>query len=508
VGAYPSTVARDFKDTLYSGVDRDLNDKGGYGKAPMIKYLVNRWGAAKVNELYASIKTGATPGAAFFAVFPEPAEKWWPDLLRQHLVTGLYPWPPAARIPDAVPQGNPAGAPQLSWPLRPDLGERPWDITTAHALYTEFNFLRRDEAGHSRIAWFGPDYRLPVYLKPTSIGKAKLLAFKKSVGSAGYEFLGAGDTVYFPGALLNSPDTALLLITQTAHVAPYTGHSTIDYAVDLRLPNGDWYFPAVRNLAEAMTYACSNPGDTASIEMAENVTSIFSFLAGAGTWTYKAGSAPQTWEWTVAPEMADSLRFYRITASSALTLKGEDSIVVTGRFALDWLSSLAAGAPAPHLPVWIWLLVPVTALPFLVRRRLHRLAPWVAAATALVIGACDIGMVALALDESFEFRFGKLRFTADSTKPNVVQMELRDGNGKTTVHTFRSEYWIYNRNQAGDITDSVKQICTGSGTATYKVDGDAWRNGVKPPSAVPPSLSAVFGRPVRVPPAWKSMVRP
>lgn len=508
VGAYPSTVARDWKDTLYSGIDRDLNTEGGYGKAPMIKYLANRWGPARVNAMYGDIKAGVTPAAAFFMSFPEPAESWWPDLLKQHLTAGLYPWPPRFRIPDDPPAGNPAGAPQLSWGRVPRLGADEWQVTTAHALSTEFNFLQRNDAAELRTDWFGPDYRLPVYLKPASIGKAKLLAFRKAAGSAGYEFLGVGDTVHFPGALLASPDTALLLVTQTAHVAPYTGHSTIDYVVDLRLPNADWYFLAVSNVAEAMTYTCSSAGENDSLDIAENATSVFNFLARAGTWTWKPGANPQTWEWAVAPAMVDSLLKYRITATSALTLKGADSIVVTGRFTLDWLSSVTAGAPVPHLPVWVWLLVPVSALPFLVRRRLHRLAPWVAATTALAIGACEFGQIALAVDESFEFRFGKFRFTADSTRPLLVQMELRDGNGKTTVHRHQTEYWVYTYDDWGGIADSTKRTCTGTGTATYKLDGSAWHDGIRPPMELPPSLSALLGRPVAVPEALKSRVRP
>lgn len=514
-GAYPSTVARSWKDSLYSGIDRDLSAEAGYGKAPMIKFLAARKGQGAIGQIYADIKTGATPAAALFLAFGEPVATWWPALLRQHLETGLYPWDHQSLVPNS-PALN-GGAPQLNWKVDPRLGESLLSVDQTHALSTEFDFLRRNSPTAPRQDWFGPDFELPVYLAPGSLGKAKLLAFRKAAGSAGkYSFIAMGDTVRFPGSLLASNDTALLLITHVAPSAPYTGHTRLQYVIDLRLPNGDWRVTDVRDVQDGMSYACTPSGDSDSLNVESNIEQILALQAGAGQWVRKAGVVPEVYEWKAHPGAADTLARFGITTTSTITLKGADSVVVQGTFVLNWLSSLMAGAPAPvpHLPAWFWVLVPVGAVPFVLRRRTRWMAPWAVVVSAAVIGACDIGQIAFGINESYEFRFGEFQFMADSTAPDVVQLELRDGTGRTTVNSYRSEYWTYTTNDKGETVDSTKHVCTGSGTSTYEVDMDVWRDGVEPPDAAEavPTLSEVLGRPVpataRIPAGLRLRVRP
>lgn len=508
VGVYPSTVARDWKDSLYSGIDRDLQANAGYGKAPMIKFLASRKGRAAIGQMYADIKAGATPAAAFFLAFGEPSSTWWPALLRQHLENGLYPWDAANLVPGGAP---------LKYTLTPNLGLRSYELDNAHALSTMFVYLTRQRPNELRDDWFGPDYDMPVYLGANALGKGKVMAFRKTAGAAGrYTFLATGDTVRFPSALLSSRDTALLLITHVSPSAPYTGHTNLTWFVDLRLPNGDWHTTDVRDVRDGMQYACTPSGSSDSLDVKANVSQILALQAGAGSWVYKAGSNPEVYEWKARPGAADTLAQYRITTASTVTIKGNDSIVVQGTFTLDWLSSLMAGAPVtvPHLPVWLWVLVPVSAVPFAFRRRTRWMAPWAVVVSAVVLGACDVGQIAFGLSESYEFRFGDFRFMADSTTPDVVQMELRDGAGKTVVSSYRSEYWTYTTDEKGEKVDSTKHVCTGSGTSTYEVDMDVWRDGVEPPDApmAVPRLSEVLGRPVpsaaRIPPALRLRVRP
>jgi hypothetical protein len=106
--------------------------------------------------------------------------------------------------------------------------------------------------------------------------------------------------------------------------------------------------------------------------------------------------------------------------------------------------------------------------------------------------SCDVGVISLQFDETLEYAFTKPRYTADLNDNSAPLMELNLGSGKSTLNTLRSEYWSYIRNQAGEKTDSVRSVCTGSGTSTYTPSQIAYPDGVVPPSM--PSVRATMER--------------
>jgi hypothetical protein len=95
---------------------------------------------------------------------------------------------------------------------------------------------------------------------------------------------------------------------------------------------------------------------------------------------------------------------------------------------------------------------------------------------------CGVGQIAMKIDESFDYTFTRLKYTADPAKPNDPLMLLVNGKGETKLNAYRSEYWTYTTGTGG-VKDSVRTLCTGTGTSTYPVSGAAYTDGVTPPSA-------------------------
>ncbi|NOT09570.1 MAG: Ig-like domain-containing protein, partial [Gemmatimonadales bacterium] len=56
---FTNPTALSWRDSLFSGLDRWLVPNSGYGKAPTIKYIVDRLGADKVRQIWTDIRTGA-----------------------------------------------------------------------------------------------------------------------------------------------------------------------------------------------------------------------------------------------------------------------------------------------------------------------------------------------------------------------------------------------------------------------------------------------------------------
>jgi len=483
---YNAPIAMGWRDSLYAGFSASMTGSSGYGRAPLLKYVEDRWGKAKVREMYVSMQNGMTPIAAFLANIPEPPAVWWPDLLTKLLTGTLYPWPPNQVLPNEDPT-DPFAAMQ---PLDVYTDALPVAIDL-NGLGANIQRIRRDSTR------FGPQYQLPVYLETGAASGELLLLVGPANGTAHHAKIGQGDTVLVPAtALRDYTRSILVVVAQTAPVAPYQTTTPFDLVADLRLPEGDYYFPTFRDLNDGVRITCVPANLTETVDIEDNAESIFSLMSQGGTWKRKApvGTAVPTYEWTPTPEFADTLRKYQFTLASVAGLKSRvhDSVIVTARMTLNWS---ATTAPQPAVPArinWIWLLVPASALPFLFRRRRR----WLAAAVPLVMTfslvACGVGLISYTWDESFELRFGKFRYTADPANPNSVQLALTEGRGTTTFTNYRSEHWVYIKDAQGNKTDSTKTTCTGTGSATYRLDGAVYPDGVKPPTA--PTVVDILSR--------------
>ncbi len=482
---YINETALSWKDSLYSGVVSGMGAKSGYGKAPLMKYLANRFGDAKVKEIWASVQGGADPITAVVGAVPEAPSLWWPQVINQQWGGSLYPWTPAQLMPDYQKYGL---------TLLP--GRREYLSDALKPLGVETDLMERD------TAMFGPNFRLPVYLDPVSMGKGRILVLEKPAAATHFRPIVGTDTVFIPGNRLRTVDTVAMLLTRTELVAPYNTTRKLQYYVDLRLPNGDWFMPTVTNVNDNIRFACDT-GVTVSMDPADNVTSVWSFLANAGTWTRKDNPAvPATYEWAVDPAMADSLSLLGITLSSTLRESAKDTVYAQAR--LRWAP--AAGSVSRFTKsgtsgaAWWWWLVPIGLVPVAVSKKTRRALPAIGAAVLLfVVGCVGIGAINWTIDETFDFSFTKMRWTADPNDANATLMELNNGVGKTTMNQYLLQYWRYIYDANDVKVDSVRGQCTGTGAATYSVSGVAYNNGVKPPETGASSeLTGILERSMRV----------
>ncbi len=479
---YNNDIALSWKDSMFTGLSSNMVANSGYGKAPMAKYIAKRWGDAKVKEILNLAKGGMAPTAAFLTGIAEDPELWWPDLLNQHLGGSLYPWSVANLIP------------KHRYNINIKTGVRWYDTDQLYPLGVEGEFLKRD------TAMFGPNFMLPIYLHDDNRGAGTILGYLKTSASANFRPLAAGDTVKIPGHLLQRPDSILLLLTRfETTLAPLFGTlRLLRFFVDLRLPEADWYFPTITNLNSGIAFTCDKPGNTVTMDIGDNATSVWSLLAGAGTWKRPAGpvGAWETQTWSPTPAWADTLRKYSIELTSTLsTVANGDTIRANARLKFNTATAPGGSSSPPGSErggaSWWWLIVPIGTLPLAFNRRTRLMGISATGLSLLVLASCGIGQINFAMDESFEYVFTKFRFTADSAKPNDPLMQLYQGSGKTTMTSYRSEYWSYTTDPAtGAKTDSTRTVCTGSGTATYQVDGTAYADGVAPPEE-PDGVSTV-----------------
>ncbi|MBK8057482.1 MAG: hypothetical protein IPK33_06300 [Gemmatimonadetes bacterium] len=400
---------------------------------------------------------------AFLTAIPEAHDKWWPDFLSQQVAGTIYPWSNEAQLRSSN-----------SYDLTLIPGRRPYATDPLFALGVETDFLTRD------TAMFGPHFQLPVFLDTAASPKGTIAAFYKTAPMVGYRHIATGDTVNIPGHILQRPDLVMLLITKTDPVAPYTAQSALGFRTNLSIPEGDWYFPTITNLNNGFRFVCDREGAPVTMDPAANATSVWEFMSQAGTWkrTAVAAGAPETYTWQVLPALADTLRLYQITIQSTLTVVGKDTVRLQGQFKLDWGGSAIMGRAGRTSEAgfgdshWWYALIPLTGLPFLVRRRRRALGAFVTLASVAALVSCGVGQIAMTMDESFDYTFTRMRFTTDPARPNEPLMELTNGAGETKLNAYRSEYWTYTTG-AGGAKDSVRTSCTGTGD--HQVHGERAR---------------------------------
>ena len=491
---FENPTARSWRASMYAGFTPavDMAASKGYGMAPMIKYQVKRFGEAKVKTVLDAMHGGADPNTTFFNSFGESAKLWWPDLLNQYVGGSLYAWPSDTLIP------------KHRYNLRLDLGNGASYVTDQlWTLGVEGELLVRD------TSMFGPNFELPIYLDAVSRGHGTILAYQKSAASAYFRPLAAGDTVKIPGYLLQRPDSLLLLLSYTDVTAPYNSWFKLGFVAELRVPPADWYFPKITNLNSGVAFSCDRPGNTVTMALDTNAIQLWSLFSSAGTWKQGAKGAgrSETLTWAPTPAFTDSLAKYHMTMTSTLTTGTSlDTIKLQARFKWD-LSGVSGVSPPPApagASLW-WLLLPLGAAPLLLRRRSRTIGAVIVSVSLVVMAGCVIGQINFVIDETLDFTFTKMRFTADPAKPNDPLMQVYQGDGRTTINSYRSEYWSYSTNAQGG-TDSVKVVCTGSGTATYKGDGTAMKDSAAVPATSAVSLSAavrqLLGRPVVLPESY------
>ena len=500
---FTNPTAISWRDSMWVGLNPDMIANSGYGKAPIIKYITKRWGDDKVKEMYSSVRAGVNPITALLTAVPEAHDTWWPDFISQQVSAALYPWPNENQL---VSRKN--------YSLTLQAGRSVYDSDPLFTLGVETDFLKRDTAS------FAANYQVPVFLDTASSPNGTLVAIYKTAAMTTYRHLATGDTVKIPGHLLQRPDQVAVLVTRTDPLPPYNNTRTLGYRVDLSPPEGDWRFKTITGLNNGFRFTCDREGASVEMDPVANATQVWDMLASSGTWKKSVipAGALGAYTWQVRPEVADTLRMLNMTLQSTMTVLRADTIRLQGRMTLDWsgassmvgISGRTSGAGLGDSRWW-YLLAPLCGLPLVIKRRRRALGVFVATAMVAMLASCGVGQIAMKIDESFDYTFTRLKYTADPAKPNDPLMLLVNGKGETKLNAYRSEYWTYTTGTGG-VKDSVRTLCTGTGTSTYTVSGAAYTDGVTPPSSSSSNaidrLSLAFGRDLRpMAPAIQSRLR-
>lgn len=462
-----------WRDSLFGGLSTDMVARSGYGKAPMIKYVAKRWGDAKVREIWGAMGPGVSSPKAFLDAIPEPVGTWWPLALTAYFGGSLYPWSGTSLIPPRKSY-NLGLTPKLSEfvtdPLRP--------------LGAEVLILNRD------TAMFGPDFQLKVALGEEARGKAKLLVFEKLAAATAFRPILGTDTVVIPGNRLQSKDTIIVVVTRTHWDAGF-GTASYPYQVDLRFPEGDWTFANISNVNDNIHFACSDTSDT-EFDVASNAETVWRLLSRYGTWKWKS-AAPVTYDWTVNPLYVDTLAEAGMSLTSSLTTNDSSGAVrVQGRIRVQSPATDAANreggfAFLPFEAANWWLLLPFGVLALVAHRALpqlptrRRVGLLAGGAVLTTLASCvGIKLVEYRVDESFDYTFTRVRYTANPDNPSAPLMELTDGVGKSTMNEYAVKLYAFTTDPITEVTDSTLVTCTAGGSATYKVDGIAYGDGLSP----------------------------
>jgi hypothetical protein len=464
---------------LWTGIHADNIAKVGYGRAAFIKWLEMTQGEAKVRQMYADVRTGAVPIAAFLMAYPGASDSWMPLFLKDQLEGRIYPfWPLAALYPK-----------NQSYSVPPKVGLLKYETVQLLALGTEGAFLVRDTAR------FGPDYTLTVRLDTAGAKDGVLTAFRHPLGTTKFTFVASGDSVKFPPAQLRSTDDLLVLMTNTSPTPPYTATKKLGYLIDQALPEGDLYMPSISGMNNGIRFVCDQPGDSVQFDPAENAQGVWGFFSMVGKWkkTQESPTASPfaTYTWSPYPAYADSLARSGITMQSSMQVLRNDTVRVVGRFvwALNSASVRSGGVtgdPPFHGGVaipWWSALIALAGIPLVFRKQgARRVLPMLASGVVLLLVGCSVGLISLTIDENFEYTFVKSRFVSNVPNAKTALVELQAGSGKTTI-AERLVHWKYFTNTAGK-PDSVRATCTGSGTATYTSGMAIYPDSVVPASAL------------------------
>lgn len=462
-----------WRDSLFSGLGTGMVARSGYGKAPMIKYVAKRWGDAKVKEIWGGMGPGLSSPKVFLDAIPEPVGTWWPLALTEYFGGSLYPWTGTSLLPPTN---------KFSINFVPGLQEYVTD--PLRPLGAEVVILQRD------TAMFGPDFQLKVSLGAAAKDKAKLLLFEKLAASTAFRPILGTDTVVIPGNRLMSKDTIILVVTKTQWDAGF-GATRYPYQIDLSIPEGDWTYPEISEVNDNVAFSCSDTTDT-DFDVAANAQSVWGIFSDNGTWKVTS-TAPIKYEWVVDPLKVNSLQQNGITLSSTVTTNTNDnSVYVQGRFKVQSPAKSVNNREGGFalLPFdtdnW-WLLLPVGLLTLVANRALQKLPTrrrvglLVGGAVLTTLASCvGIKLVEYTVDESFDYTFTKVRFTANPNNPSAPLMELTDGVGKSTMNEYAAKFYVFTTDPITDVKDSSLVTCTANGSATYKVNGVLYGDGMAP----------------------------
>jgi hypothetical protein len=479
IGVFRNSFFQAHRHNLFTGLYPGLSAKHGYGKAPIMKYVADRWGTDQVRGIFELVGSGVGAVDAVLQGIPEAPEVWWPDLLTKYM---------KGEIISLAPEDLPP--PTAESPLKP--GVWPWTRSSSdlRSLGAQFSQFTPDPDS------YGTGTTLVVKLPP-ALQEAgfKILPFRMDASGSWEEQGGVVDSLVIEGKDLRLGRRYGFFMLHTAPVAPYLQSWTNQYLTEMGYTEGDWMPQDVAVVSNAIEYVRPDEDDDTEIEVAENIVSVFESLAGGGIWK-RSASDPNHYVWEPTQEFAGTLAAYDVAASSEAKLGASgDSLYINAMFDVAPPSGSGGGSPEAAFLGEMWrspdgarggwagigfmgaaVLLSLTGLAL--RRNRKVLAMAAAGAAGLVFWGCDLGTISFTAKFRYEFRLANPALTASAEDPAVPLVELSNGTGTFIVDRYRSEWWKYIRDEDGEVVDSVAQVRTATGQATVDLGAVLFQDGI------------------------------
>lgn len=469
VMATKNTFFRGWRDSLFTGIYPGLTPSGGYGKGALIKYIADRWGDGKVRDIFNLMGTGISAEDAFVNAMPVASTTWWPDFLTAYMTNQVYSLSLGELLPANKLLADPhPGATFIT------LG---WGYP-ASARVTEFRFDTAKIASGADVAF---------RFAGTDSTSFKVMAFQADPSGVWKSLGPAADTLTITGTQLRKNLRIILVTVRPDVTAPLSTPKWTSLRYDMGLREGDWFPDKVTNVSDHIVYTSTKASDSTRIDVASHISSVSGLFASGGYWKRDATPAVG-YTWTPYPGVSDTLARYGIVMSSTLTkVAGATawSYVMTNKFQMgaSAFQSLRSSRGLPSRDAsWLWYLVPIGLIPLAAKKRTRRVG--VLAMLFITVGlvACDVGSISFGGKFTYEFQLPEaaVRYSAAANDSTVPVLTYPGVTGKFIVDEYRSEYWDYVKNDKGEKIDSVRQLRTAVGNATFTYDGMLYHDGKIP----------------------------
>jgi len=456
ISGLTNTKYQGWRNGFFRGLHPGLTAREGYGKAPLFKYVADRWGDDQVKLIWDNVKAGKVAVDAVLQAIPEAPATWWPDLLTKYMKGEIY-----SLDPDSLPH--------LRAETPVDPGFSSWTLpTTLRPFGAEFVHFTPKPDGYGTGTTL--TVRLPSGLQTEGF---RILPFRKDASGKWEDLGGVADSLVIKGADLNlGREYGLFLILPTAS-APYTQSWSTAYETDMGYMDGDWYVADVEVVNDAITYTRPSEADTATIDVAGETPLIFTLLANGGVWKRTPANLSR-FVWEPTAEFAADLVEAGATASSEAEVISADSLSLKAVFDLAPPASPVgdSGNPAALGGACLLLLAGLA-----MRRRRQIVFVAFAGAFGLALWGCDLGSISFSVKYRYDFKFANPGLTASLEDPTVPLVQFENGTGTVFVDRYRFEYWQYTRDEQDAIVDSVAVTRTASGQATVKLGSMLIRDG-------------------------------
>ncbi len=449
IAGLTNTKYRGWRDGFFMGLHPGLTARHGYGKAPLFKYVADRWGDDHVKSIWDNVKAGKPAVEAVLSVMPEAPAIWWPDLLTKYMKGEIY-----ALDPDSLPH--------LRGETPVDLGFNTWTLpTTLRPIGAEFVRFTPKPDGYGTGTTL--TVRLPSALHTDGF---RILPFRKDESGKWEEQGGVVDSLVIEGADLNLGREYGLYLINTAAPAPYTQTWSTSYETDLGFADGDWYIGEVEVTDDAITYNRGSQGDTVTIDVASDAQMVFFLLTGGGIWK-KVPESLNRYAWEPTAEFATDLAEAKATASSVAELLPGDTLSLKAVFDIDppVYADEESGNTAALGGACLLLLAGLA-----MRRKRQLVIVAFTGAFGMALWGCDIGFISVSAKYRYEFKFTNAALTASLEDPTVPMVHFKDGTGTIFIDRYRAEFWEYIRDAEDVIVDSVAVAREASGQATVKLE--------------------------------------